>query len=423
LNLLFLAHRVPYPLDKGDRIRAFHEICALVAHGHRVHLVALCEERDPSASVEALAVQCASVDVVPTGMPARRLRTARALLRGRPLSCGHFESPAVRRLVKRHLATGQIDVVVAYSSTMLQYIPPEWRGRTVAELVDSDAEKWRDYARSSRGLAAVVYRLEARRLRAYEDSIVSSCAASVVVTEREARAIGSAKRPHVITAPIDVRRFVSPPAPPGHGLSSSINRRLVFVGAMGYRPNVDAVCFFATRVLPLIRAAAPDVEFAIVGHSPPRTVRRLARLPGVSVAGRVPDIRQYFWSADVCVAPLAIARGIQNKVLESMAAGCPVVSSSAAIAGLDVRHGQEVLVADTPEALASEVLRLLADPALARAVAARARAYVCRTHSLARIGAQFAELVAACAAGNTAPARPPEAAPALESLEQARCAR
>jgi glycosyltransferase involved in cell wall biosynthesis len=192
---------------------------------------------------------------------------------------------------------------------------------------------------------------------------------------------------------------------------------------MGYRPNADAVCFFATRVLPLIRAAAPDVEFVIVGHGPSRAVRALARLPGVSVAGRVADVRPYFWSADACVAPLAIARGIQNKVLESMAAGCPVVSSSEAVAGLDVRHGQEVLVADTPEAFASEVLRLLADRPFARAVAARARAYVRRAHGLSRIGAQFAELVAACGAGNAPGMAAPERVAALLPIDGARCAR
>jgi sugar transferase (PEP-CTERM/EpsH1 system associated) len=421
LNVLFLAHRVPYPLDKGERIRAYHEIRALAAHGHRVYLVSLCEERHPSASVEALAAHCASVQVIPVPMLARRLRTGLALLRNRPLSCGHFESPVVRRIVAGHLASGQIDVVVAYSSTMLQYIPPEWRRKTVADLVDSDAEKWLDFARRSHPLGAGIYGLEARRLRAYEDSIVNSCAATVVVSEREARVFRSAKRPYVITAGVDLNSFVAPAPIPRPNLSSSI-RRIIFVGTMAYRPNVDAVCSFANLVLPLIQAAVPNTEFVIVGHSPSRAVRRLGRLPGVVVAGRVPDVRDYFWSADVCVAPLAIARGIQNKVLESMAAGCPVVSSSEAVAGLDVHPGQELLIADEPDAFAAQVLRLLADPALADAIASSARVYVNREHQLATIGGQFAALVAAtCAANSTAPAA--DATRPLDSLDAAPCAR
>jgi sugar transferase (PEP-CTERM/EpsH1 system associated) len=392
LDILFLAHRVPYPLDKGERIRAYHEIAALAAVGHRVHLVALCDERRPPASVGPLREWCATVDVVPLRILTRRWQTARALLRGEPLSCGHFDSPAARRIVATRLIGKRIDLVVAFSSTMLQYVPREWRHRTIVDVVDSDAEKWLDYSRASRGIAAAVYRLEARRLRAYEDALVGSCAASVVISDREASAFGSERRPQVITAAVDVRRFVA--AEPAR--NSSAPPRIVFLGAMGYRPNADAVCYFATLVLPRIQEVYPRAEFVIVGHGPTRRVRRLARRTGVVVTGRVPDVRPFLWSADVCVAPLAIARGVQNKVLESIAAGCPVVTSSTAIAGLKLVDGEHVLVSDSPERFADAVLRLLGDPADARAMADRARAFVARVYSLDRLRTEFTRLVADC---------------------------
>jgi polysaccharide biosynthesis protein PslH len=403
MQVLFLAHRMPCPLDKGEKIRAFWEITALARRGHDVHLLGFVDDPADWPHVPTLERFCASVVALPLGPRTRLATTARAMIAGKPLSLGWFESGAMHLAVRQVLATHPIDVIVAFSSSMAQYVPPGLRLRTVADLVDADSEKFNEYATLARDpFSSWLYRLEGRRLGAYEKELASTCGSCIVVSQREARLV----RPRgmtVISNGVDTRSLHQPEAEAAAPATAQDairegSQRLIFVGSMDYRPNVEAVSTFVERIWPLVRARAPRATFTIVGRAPNRRVKKLARHDGVTVVGRVADVRPYLWGADACVVPLRIARGVQNKILEAMAAGCPVICSAAAAAGLDAVPGRDLLVAESPADFADAVMCVLENAATSRALARNGRDYVSKLHEWDGLGSRFADTVQACAA-------------------------
>jgi polysaccharide biosynthesis protein PslH len=252
----------------------------------------------------------------------------------------------------------------------------------VMDFCDVDSDKWQQYAARAPWPLRPVYALEARRLRTFEHDLLERCSAATLVTERE-KALWSHvpadlfAKVHVIPNGVDLTYF-APLAPPADAAGAPPT--VVFTGAMDYYANVDAVVFFAQEVLPRVRAAVPEVRFLVVGNRPTSRVLALARHPGVEVTGFVPDTRPYYVQASVCVVPLRIARGIQNKLLEAMAMGRPVVASSAAADGLGARAGDELRVADEAAAMAAAVVELLRDPQRATAMGDAARRFVAREY-------------------------------------------
>jgi sugar transferase (PEP-CTERM/EpsH1 system associated) len=422
MNVLFLAHRLPYPLDKGEKIRAYHEIRSLAGRGHAIHLLAFAECEPDAGDLRHLAVMCDSIGIVPFRLWPALARAAFALVSDRSLSVAYFASRRMRALVDEALLEREIDAIVTYSSTMAQYVPPAWASRAVADLVDADSAKWRDYVPHTRPPASWIYRLEAERLHRHEREIVDRFACSIVCAAREARAIerraGHRSRLHVIANGVDLANFPSPatpvPLPDAHrpdGTAPSVSDpRLVFVGVMSYLPNQDAACFFAHEVLPLVRRRYPRTRFIVVGSNPGRPVRRLARLPGVTVTGKVPDVRPYLDSATVSVVPLRIARGIQNKLLEAMAARRPTVATPQAAEGLDLSDGQQILIADGARGLAAAVVRMLDDPWLRQRLAVNGRRFVEERHQWTGLLDRLGTLVEAVGAAGPAVGRPRRAA-------------
>lgn len=407
MRILFLAHRVPYPPDKGDKIRAFHELRGLADRGHEVHLLAFADERRDRHHAAALGAWCASVDIVPLDRHLARIRALGGLAGSTPVTLGYFASAAMRRRVERALAATRPDAIVVFSSAMAQYVPDAMASRTLVDLVDADSEKWRDYA-SLKGAWSWLYATEARRLRAYEEWILDRFACSVVCTDREAAVLRGApgrrsgERLHIVANGVDLDSHSPGPGRDLRHLPPTTERglvtgrpapRVVFTGAMDYFPNVDAVRFFSRSVLPLVRTAEPGAEFLIVGHNPTAAVRRLARDPGVTVTGSVADVRPYFQAADVAIVPMRIARGTLNKVLEAMAAGCAVVATPVAVAGLALVPGTHVLIGSSPRDLANAVIELVRDVPLRNSLRTAARAFVEAHHHWKSTQARFARLV------------------------------
>lgn len=373
-DILFLAHRLPYPPDRGDRIRSHALLRAAAAQG-RVHLAGFVDSAEDLAQAEALRPLVASLHVE-LRRPSRLAALADALGRRRPLSLSLFDSPTMRAQVARILEREPIGTILAFSSQMAQFVPDDLAGRRfVMDFVDVDSAKFASYAAAG-GLLAPVHAREQRLLGDWERQVARRADTALFVSEAEAalfRATATDANVVVLGNGVDLARF-SPaagvaPAPAGDG------PLLVFTGQMDYRPNVEGVRNFAAEVLPAVRARFPDARFAIVGRDPGSAVRRLARLPGVIVTGEVADVRPWLAAASAVVVPLDIARGIQNKLLEAMAMGRPVVASSAAFAGIEAVAGRDLIVADRAEQ-AEAIIELLADPARAEAMGGAARAQI-----------------------------------------------
>jgi sugar transferase (PEP-CTERM/EpsH1 system associated) len=368
METLFLAHRIPFPPDRGDKIRSWHILKHLATLGP-VHLACFADDEADAAHLPALrealagALGEAHVEIRRTGKAAA---AARALLEGKPVSLTMFDSQSMRRFVTGKLG-GAVDTVFAFSGQMAQFVPQRVCQRFVMDFVDMDSAKFAAYAEAG-GPLGVLHRREAKRLFAFERAVAARADASLFVSEAEAALFRlRADLPHA-----DIRALAN-------GVDLDFYRRgavpaaeaprplIVFTGQMDYAPNIDAVTWFAAEVLPKLSAT-----FAIVGRNPTDAVRRLAS-DRVVVTGAVPDVRCWLEAADVVVAPLRIARGIQNKVLEAMATGRPVVASPAAFEGIEAEPGRDLLIAESADGQAQAIAALLTDPARAAAFGAAGR--------------------------------------------------
>lgn len=362
-GILFLSHRQPYPPNRGDSIRSWNILKALSKLAP-VHLVSFGEgEPETHAMLNSV---CASVSLIPQ----RRSKVsaaAAALLSGRAASVEMFRSKQLSEEIRRVISTHAISLVYAFSGQMGQYaedLPPGLG--FVMDFTDVDSEKFASYGRTAGGVAALANRMEARRLLSFEHEIARKADASLFVSASEEQLFRRVTRDEALVLGtlengVDLDLFK-----PGAGASDGPVCEaplIVFTGQMDYPPNVDAVSYFAREVLPLVRARQADARFAIVGRAPTPAVLALAELPGVMVTGAVPDTRPWLDTAKVVVAPLRIARGIQNKVLEAMAMGKAVVASPEAAEGIDACHGREFIIAGSAAGQADAVVALLHDAA------------------------------------------------------------
>lgn len=370
LRILYLCHRVPYPPDKGDKIRAFHEIRAL-SRRHRVHLLTLADCDVPD--LRPLEELCERVEVFPLQRSAGYLRAALGLARPQPLTLSFFESPELRNRVEELARSESFDLIVAYSSAMAPYVEPFEGVPAVLDMVDVDSAKWAQYARFAPLMLRPVYALEARRLQAYEASLADRFERIVLATGNETRLLkGFAPEAKAATIPNGVDLDFFQPM----DLPKIPHPALVFTGQMDYFANIDGVVHFSRNVMPRLRLRFPDLEFLIVGRSPAPAVRALSELPGVYVTGAVGDVRPFLERAWAFVAPLRIAQGVQNKVLEAMSMNLPVVCTDRVFAGLSeggFRHGRDLLAAADDEGLEACITSLLEDASMRDGLAECAR--------------------------------------------------
>ncbi len=376
-ELLFLAHRIPYPPNKGDKLRSHHLLRALAGR-YRVHVGTFADDPADLAHAEALAELAGGETLVlPLDRRRAQARALAALPSGLPLGVAWYRDRRLQRWVEGLAARRRLGAAVAFSGVMAQYLlrGPARALRRVVDFVDVDSEKWRQYARAQLPPMSWVYALEARRLRAFEAAAARQVEASVLVSEPEAalfrRRAPGARQVAVVPNGVDAAYFDPAPERPNPYPLGVLP--VVFTGAMDYWANADAVEWFARKVWPLVRERRPEARFFIVGARPAPEVQELARVPGVFVVGAVPDVRPYLAHAEVAVAPLRIARGIQNKVLEAMAMGLPTVATPQAAKGLSALPGEELVVARGAEAFAAAVAGLLGQPNEALRQAARRR--------------------------------------------------
>ena len=361
MRLLYLTHRCPYPPNKGERIRSFH-ILQHLAQRYETELIYPSFSAEDVQHGNTLKDYAHSVVTVPLHPLVAKLKCLAGLFSSTSLTARYFSSKKLQAL----LNTRQFDVALADCSSMAQYFLDIRQPRLV-DFIDVDSEKWKLYAQQSGILHAIIYQQEYRRLQAFEAHINRTFDACLVVSEEEKQLLPYPGNVTVMPNGIDCQ-FFSP-------RDLRQEDTLIFTGAMNYWPNIDAMTYFCREIWPLVHAQRPHVRLLIAGMDPTPQIRALGN-PSIAVTGYVPDMRDYLAQATVCVVPLRIAKGLQNKILEAMAMGIPVVATTVANTGIKAHDQQHLLLADHPADFARAIVTLLQDPQLRQTLACKARQFV-----------------------------------------------
>ena len=379
-EILFIAHRLPFPPDRGDKIRS-HHILKHLASLAPVHVATFADDEADFAAETGLAALAASYCLRRRSKPLA-LAAVQAVALGQPVSLAAFHDRALAGYVADVLATRPISAIYVFSGQMGQYVPASFAGRLIVDLVDVDSAKFEAYARKRGGLIARIEMREAKLLAAEEARLAARAAVTLLVSPAEADLFrsrlpaGHGADVRAIGNGIDCIGYDPALVMPEPRMMVDSGPRLIFTGQMDYTPNVDAVRRVLDRILPRIRAVRSDVTFHVVGRNPAPELLARHGEHGCHIWGRVDDIRPWLAAATHALIPLEIGRGVQNKVLEAMAMALPVVVSGEAATGIPAQSGKHFAVADSDEALAEAVLALLDEPARARALGLAARSFV-----------------------------------------------
>lgn len=376
MNILFICHRFPFPPKRGGKIRPFHMIKHLSAE-HRVTVASLARSDEEAREGEGIAPHCAAYEMGQVSNPIQVMRMIAHLPTPRPSSMGFFYSPSLARRIKSLLQKEKFDLILVHCSSVAQYVEDIQGIPKILDFGDMDSQKWLEYAGHKPLPLSMGYRLEGHKMLRAEKQLAGKFDLCTATTRAEWETLNGYG--------VDVSGGWFP-----NGVDSDYFKpseeayepdTICFLGRMDYYPNQQCMFDYCANVLPKIRARRPNVKLQIVGADPSPAVRRLADLPGVSVTGRVPDVRPYLHLAALSVAPLSIARGTQNKILEAMAAGVPVVTSQAAAGGVDAEAEKHFLVARTAHEHADAALRILENPAERQRLATAGRERMLSHHN------------------------------------------
>ena len=396
MRILFLAHRLPYPPNKGDKIRSFWELSTLGA-SHEVDLFCFYDDPQDKLHISSLRNYCDSCYAEPISPLTSRARALSALMSGRSFSPAFYYSRTMAKRVAEAVQRKSYDLAFVFGSSMAQYAEPWPKWPKILDLVDVDSDKWAQYADRSRPPLSWIWRLESRRLQSWERELVETFSNTLVCTDAEARLLRS-EAPigeiNVLQNSVDTD-YYRPDAITIPETIQCLQPYVVFTGSMDYFPNVDAVRFFAREVLPLVRKQIPNLSFVIAGRKPAPEVGRLVESDSsIVVTGEVRDTRPYLRGASVAVAPMRIARGVQNKILEALSMDVPVVASPIAAAALPKELVSLVAVDGEPAQIAARVKDYVLNPPRPGA----RRAFLRRFLELLNLPAQLEQLVKAAAA-------------------------
>jgi sugar transferase (PEP-CTERM/EpsH1 system associated) len=407
VKILYVCHRFPFPPKRGGKIRPFNMIRHLHGQGHEVTVASLVRSHAEAEEGAGLAAHCARYLMEPIGSAAALARMLVRLPTAAPSSMGYFYSPRLARRIRAVAREQPFDLAFVHCSSAAQYVR-ELPVPKILDFGDMDSQKWLEYARTRRFPLTLGYRLEGTKLERAEAAFARAfdlCTCTTRAEHDTLAGLGTGVATGWFPNGVDSDYFAPATAP-------CEPDTVCFVGRMDYYPNQEAMLRFCRETLPLLRARRPGIRLDIVGADPSAAIRGLARLPGVRVTGSVPDVRPHAHRAAVSIAPLAIARGTQNKILESLSMGVPVVTSSAAAGGVDAVPGEHLLVADTPAEQRDAILALLENPALrerfARAGRERMLSHHSWPHSMRRLDALIAGCLDGARRGHAQPALPAE---------------
>lgn len=390
MNILYIAHRIPYPPNKGDKIRAYHQLRALAEIGN-VFLCALVDETEDWQYQTTLESFCKEVKLIGVNSNWKKVISLSGMLRRKPMSVLYFHEKHLQEKIDVILQENKIDVICCFSGTSAEYLycsrHAEWLFSTnrkkpllIMDFCDVDSLKWQEYGKRSSFPFSYLYNQEGRLLNTYEKEIVRKFDTSIIITENEKALfrenVNRSANPLVIGNGVDLEYFNPEMVTSSATCNDRKGTELLFVGAMDYRANVDGVCWFAEAVWPQVLNYSKNTIFTIAGRNPTRAVQLLHGKKNILVTGAVEDIRPYYQSASIVVVPLRIARGIQNKVLEAMAMGKAVVSTTNAATGIIDHEGHGVQIQDNPHEFAKAITSLIGDKITSAKSGAQNRAYV-----------------------------------------------
>ena len=359
MNILYLCHRFPYPPKRGGKIRPFNMIRHLSAQGHRVTVCSLVRSATEAEEGRGIAPFCAGFEMARVANPVQVLRMVARLPLTTPSSMGFFHSPQLAQRVRALLAEKTWDLIFVHCSSVAQYVEQVRDVPKILDFGDMDSQKWLEYAERKPFPLSLGYRLEGHKMAAAERRLARRfdlCTATTRAEWETLESYGTGAATDWFPNGVDAGFF----CPTDEGFDADT---ISFIGRMDYYPNQEAMARFCAQTWPLLKARRPALKLLIVGADPSPEMRRLGERPGVTVTGSVADVRPYIRSAALMVAPLSIARGTQNKILEAMAMGVPVVTSRVAAGGVDAQAPAHFLVADTPEETCAAILRIVEQPA------------------------------------------------------------
>lgn len=392
MEILFLSHRFPYPPTRGDKIRSFNMVRHLHESGHKVTVASLARTAEEAADCQGIQDYCDDYVICEVRNPVQAVRMGLRLFTSEPSSMGFFYSSKLQKEVNRLLSEKNFDLIVVFSSTAAQYVSHVTDIPKFLDFCDMDSQKWLAYSAFKKWPVSMGYRLEGGKLEREEKKIchqfdLCSCATDFEVDTLEGYGTGVASA--FFPNGVDFDFFT-----PGEG--DYPRHSISFVGRMDYFPNEECVLSFCEQVFPQLQAKYPDVTFTVIGACPPSNIMALNDMPGVTVTGTVDDIRTYVRNSAVMVTPLEIARGTQNKILEGMAMGVPVISSRTAARGVDAVVGEHILAATTPDEYVAHISRLFDDEGERDRLAKAGRERVTSHHNWPRAMSLFNEAIDRC---------------------------
>ncbi len=391
MKILYVCHRFPFPPKRGGKIRPFNMIRHLSA-SHEVSVASLVRSDEEAAEGRGIAPFCHRFEMARVSDPVQMLRMVARLPTPAPSSFGFFRSAALAATVRRMLAETRFDLVFVHCSSVAPYVEHVTGTPKILDFGDMDSQKWLDYAGFKPWPLSMGYRIEGMKLEHEERRLARRFDLCTATTraERDTLAAYGVDTPNDwFPNGVDSEYF----APDGADYDPDT---LSFVGRMDYFPNQDAMFDFCSNTFPLVRARRPAAKLVIIGADPSPAVKALAAQPGITVTGSVPDVRTALRRSAAMVAPLRIARGTQNKILEAMAAGVPVITSSTAAGGVDARDGDHFVVADGPEAVAAAAVRLMEDRTERARLARSGRERMLSHHRWDRSMAKLDTIIARC---------------------------
>ncbi|PSU35584.1 TIGR03087 family PEP-CTERM/XrtA system glycosyltransferase [Photobacterium lutimaris] len=364
--LLYLCHRIPFPPNKGDKITTFNILKFLSRH-YDIHLGCFIDDRYDDRYEHQVAHFCASYTLIPLSRTYSKIKSLTALLSGDPITLPFYHRRSMQQWVNATIATYKINKAFIYSGCMAQYvINPPRPLHTVMHFADIDSDKWRQYALKTGGIMKAIYQREHKTLADYEKAVAQAFNVSCFVTQTETDTFKSMLEPALQDKILPLENgldnhFFSPNAEMHLSEPYPLTEEnyIVFTGAMDYWANADAVKWFAQHVWPKVHQTQPDAKLYLVGSSPGQDVMALSSLPGIIVTGRVEDVRPYLKYAKAAIAPMRIARGVQNKMLEAMAMAKPIIVSSLTIQGMDSCPSGNLVVSDDPADIANWLITKL----------------------------------------------------------------